>query len=110
MSAADRYYTYGFVPFIVEPDFECECPRIIIDNPMGVHYTLNLKGDVTHYVKVWREEAATLAAKFPEHASVLLTGEDQRTGGDKAQLEVVRYIDRDVQVLYLPERNNLVLT
>lgn len=31
-------------------------------------------------------------------------------GGDKAKLEVIRYIDKDVQVLFLPERQNLVLT
>lgn len=68
VSGADRYYTYGFVPFVVEPDFDKRCPHIILDNPMGVHYTLNLKGDVTHYVKVWREDALGLAAKFPLYA------------------------------------------
>lgn len=75
---------------------------------MGVHYTLDLRGNVVQYAKVWREKALTLAAKFPQHASVILG--DPMLGGDKAELEVIRYIDRDVQVLYLPERNEAVLT
>lgn len=106
--AADRYYTYGFVPFVVEPDFKEGCPHIIVDDSMGVHYTLDLRGNVVQYAKVWREKALTLAAKFPQHASVILG--DPMLGGDKAELEVIRYIDRDVQVLYLPERNNNVLS
>jgi hypothetical protein len=108
VSGADRYYTYGFVPFVVEPDFTTRTPHILLDDPMGVHYTLDLLGCVTHYAKVWREKALDLAAKFPDYASDIL-GEDG-TGGDRAELEVIRYIDKDVQVLYLPERSNLVLT
>lgn len=72
ISGADRYYTYGFVPFVVEPDFDHRCPQIVLDDPMGVHYTLDLLGNVVVYVKVWREDALALAAKFPEHADVLL--------------------------------------
>lgn len=81
ISGADRYYTYGFVPFMVEADFEMACPLIILDNPMGVHYTLNLLGVTTHYVKVWREDAIGLAAKFPDHRSAILG--DERKGEDK---------------------------
>lgn len=68
ISAADRYYTYGFVPFVVEPDFQKKQPVILVDDPMGVHYQLDLLGNVTHYAKVWRESASTLAAKFPLYA------------------------------------------
>lgn len=109
VSAADRYYSYGFVPFVVEADFKHRCPLILVDDPMGVHYTLDLKGNVTHYAKVWREDALALAAKFPLYSSEILG--DRSTGmGDAAKLEVIRYIDKNQYVLYLPERNDLVLT
>lgn len=98
------------MPFVVEADFEHRCPRIILDDPMGVYYTLNLKGDTTYYAKVWREDTMGLAAKFPLHADVILGKNEPWGGGDRAQLEVIRYIDKDVQVLYLPERSNHVLS
>jgi hypothetical protein len=107
ISGADRYYSYGFVPFVVEPDFHKNRPHILLDDPMGVHYTLDLLGNVTQYAKVWRESALGLAAKFPAYESVIL---GDSAGGDKAELEVIRYIDKDVQILYLPERKNAVLS
>ena len=108
ISGADRYYTYGFVPFVVEPNFNEKQPYILLDDPMGVHYTLDLLGNTTQYAKVWREKALTLAAKFPEYQAQILG--EPGSGGDKAELEVIRYIDKNEQVLYLPERGNLVLT
>jgi hypothetical protein len=105
-TGADRYVTYGFQPFVVEPDFEYGCPLILLDDPMGTYYNLDLMGRVSSYAKVWREDAMSLAAKFPDHAGQIL-GKDP--GGDKAELEVIRYIDKTVTLLYLPERTNLVL-
>lgn len=111
VAAADRFYTYGFVPFVVEADFANQMPLILVDDPMGVHYTLDLKGRVTHYAKVWREDALGLAAKFPLHEAAILGDAGRfKSGGESSELEVIRYIDKDQYVLYLPERNNLVLT
>lgn len=98
ISGADRYYTYAFVPFVVEPDFKNRCPLILLDDPMGVYYTLDLLGNVTHYAKVWHEDTLSLVAKFPDHADAI-KGEHDRVGtagGEKNSLEVVRYIDKDV--------------
>ena len=41
---ADWYFTYGFLPIHVEPDFETKLPRIRIEDPMGL--TQNLTGSV----------------------------------------------------------------
>lgn len=109
-TAADRYYTYGFVPFIVEPDFDHYCPHILVDDPMGTYYTLDLMGNVSAYVKVWRETALDLIAKFPAHRDAILGKDDPwGSGGDQHELEVVRYIDKNTQVLYIPEKKDLVL-
>lgn len=110
VTAADRYYTFGFVPFVVEADFEYDCPHIVVDDPMGVYYTLDLRGNVTHYAKVWREDVLSLMAKFPQHAEAL-KGENSTwgSGGERHELEVIRYIDKQVECLYVPERMNLCL-
>lgn len=110
-SGCDWYLTYGAMPIVVEPDFEAGAPRLRLDNPMKHYAQYDLAGKVISYTKVWRESAARLAAKFPEHAPAIL-GEGgspwQRQNGD-AELELVKYCDKDVYVLYMPERSNLVL-
>lgn len=111
VNAADRFYTYGFVPFVIEADHRGYCPHIVVDDPMGVYYTLDLRGNVTHYAKVWHEDVLSLCAKFPDYASAL-KGKNTPWGatGEQHKLEVVRYLDKDVQILYVPERDDLVLT
>lgn len=108
---ADWYLTFGAMPIVVEPDFEAGRPRLRIDNPMKHYAQQDLSGKVICYSKVWREKASQLAAKFPEHAEAIL-GRAQpygpNTSGD-AELELVKYCDRDSYVLYMPERSNLVL-
>ena len=110
-TGCDWYLTYGAMPFIVEPDFEAGRPRIRIDNPMKHYAQYDLAGKVISYTKVWREGARRLAAKFPEHADQIL-GKDQPFGrqvtGD-TELELIKYCDKDSYVLYMPERQNLVL-
>lgn len=107
----DWYLVYGSMPFIVEPDFEAGTPVIRIDNPMKSYPQFDLRGRVISYSKVWREEAWRIADKFPEYAQAILG----RQWGPTAEvqpdtlMECVYYCDKDSYVLYLPERNNLVL-
>jgi hypothetical protein len=110
-TGCDWYLTYGAMPFVVEPDFEAGRPRIRIDNPMKHYAQYDLAGKVISYTRVWRESARQLAAKFPEHQTAIL-GSDrpfgQQVTGD-TELELIKYCDKDVYVLYMPERKNLVL-
>lgn len=76
-SGADRYVTYGFLPFYVYPDYEKKCPVICVEDPYGSYAEFDLKNNCTAWAKSWRESAADLAAKFPEYASKIL-GNDYR--------------------------------
>jgi hypothetical protein len=109
--ACDWYLTYGLLPFVVEPDFTYGSPRIRIDNPMKCYPQYDLAGRVISYTKVWREEAWRLADKFPMHATAILGRQWGPTSEIQPDtlLECVKYCDKDSYVLYLPERNNLVL-
>lgn len=107
----DWWLTYGSMPFVVEPDFETGSPVIRIDNPMKSYPAYDLNGRLRSYTKVWREEAWRLADKFPMHARAIL-GRGFNTISETAPdtlLECVKYCDKDSYVLYLPERNNMVL-
>lgn len=107
----DWYLMYGALPFVVEPDFERGSPRIRIDDPMKSYPQFDLAGKVISYTKVWREEAWRIADKFPQFAPVIMGRQWGPTSEIQPDslLECVKYCDKDAYVLYLPERNNLVL-
>ncbi|MFC8490731.1 hypothetical protein ACFUJU_07975 [Streptomyces sp. NPDC057235] len=109
-TGADWYLTYGALIFVVEPDFKAGKPRIRIENPMKSYIEYDLAGNVRSRSKVWRETGRQLAAKFPEHAAAIL-GRDQygQTGSGDGELELVKFSDSYSDVLYMPERQNLVL-
>lgn len=107
----DWYLFYGSLPMIVEPDFKDGKPKIRFDNPKGSYPQFDMWGRVISYAKVYREKAHELAAKFPDAAGrIYLTNwAGQRTTSDDALLEVVKYVDAETSVLYLPERQDHVL-
>jgi hypothetical protein len=106
----DWYFTYGSLPIVIEPDFESGLPRMRFDNPMKSYPQYDLWGNVISYAKVWRERAGQLADKFPQYREQILgrPAYNRESSGD-AELELVKYCDKDCYVLYMPERSNLVL-
>jgi hypothetical protein len=107
----DWYVTYGSLPVIVEPDFKDGKPKIRFDNPKGSYPQFDMWGRVICYARVYREKAHELAAKFPDAADQIYERNwaGQRITSDDALIEVVKYLDKDVQLLYMPERKNAVL-
>jgi hypothetical protein len=107
----DWYLFYGSLPMVVEPDFKAGEPKIRFDNPKGSYPQFDMWGKVISYAKVYREKAHELAAKFPDAAGRIYETNwaGQRTTSDDALLEVVKYVDADTNVLYLPERKDYVL-
>lgn len=110
----DWYLSYGSMPIVIDADFQAGKPRLRIDNPMKTYTQQDLAGKVISYTKVWREAAGKLAAKFSEHRAAILgerSGDpwSKSTSAD-AELEVVKYCDKHEYVLYMPERDNLILS
>lgn len=114
LKGADRYLTYGFQPFFIEPDVDRKCPFITLDDPTGAYYEKNRYGEVTFYAKRWLRSADDLSAMFPEYRGIIMSDpEDPRkqrkVPGDQ-QLEMVRWVDCEDVTLFLPTRNGLILT
>ncbi|MGK5530849.1 hypothetical protein [Streptomyces sp. URMC 129] len=108
----DWYLMYGSMPIVVEPDFKSGRPVLRIDNPMGSYPEWGLNGEIRSYTRTWRETARRLAAKFPMHESAILGKRDATWNSGQSgdtELEVIKYMDAHCVVLYMPERNNLVL-
>ena len=108
-SAADWYLTYGFVPFMIELDDEANLPRIRVENPIGAYPEFDRYGRCVAFAKRYVMTLGELVSQFPEHDYALL-GQDMYKQDLNAQVELIRYYDKDQSIIYLPQREDLVLS
>ena len=108
-SGADWYITYGFVPFMIELDEESKMPRIRVENPIGAYPEFDRYGRCVAFAKRYLMTLGELVTQFPEYERELLGPSGYRQDL-YAQLELIRYYDKDQSVIYLPTRGNLTLS
>ena len=106
-TGADWFNTYGMLPGIVEMDYESNSPRIRLLNPFGVYPEIDRFGRTISLVQVLATDAETLAAQYPEFAPQILARD--YTQQASPYMSVIRYHDKDQDLIFLPERNNLIL-
>ena len=105
---SDWYFSYGFLPIHVEPDFESNLPRIRVEDPMGAYPEFDRFGRCVAYAKRYKKTVAELINEYPEYRGAILgnLGLDQ----GNVEIEVIRYTDKNFSVMYLPTRQNTVLS
>jgi len=108
-SGADWYLTYGFVPFMIELDEESKLPRIRVENPIGAYPEFDRYGRCVAFAKRYMLTLGELATQFPEYQTQIL-GREGYQQDLHAQVEMIRYYDKDQSLIYLPKKNNLVLS
>jgi hypothetical protein len=106
---ADWYITYGFVPFIIELDDEAKLPRIRLENPIGSYPEFDRYGRCIAFAKRYSFTLGELVSQFPEFEIELL-GRERYDQNLDAQIEMIRYYDKDQSIIYLPDRQNLILS
>jgi hypothetical protein len=104
---ADWFNTYGMLPALVEMDYETNSPRIRLLNPFGVYPEIDRFGRTTSLSQVVVMDAESLAAQYPEFAPQILPRNNYGQGSPN--LSVVRYHDKDQDLIFIPERDNLIL-
>jgi len=108
-SGADWYLTYGFVPFMIELDEESKLPRIRVENPIGAYPEFDRYGRCVAFAKRYSMTLGELVSQFPEYDRELL-GEEGYKQDLNAVIEMIRYYDKDQSIIYVPRRENLVLS
>ena len=108
-SGADWYLTYGFVPFIIELDEEAKLPRIRVENPVGAYPEFDRYGRCVAFAKRYMMSLGELVSQFPEYERELLGGLGYKQDLNH-QVEMIRYYDADQSVIYIPSKDNLVLS
>ena len=108
-SGADWYLTYGFLPFVIELDEESKLPRIRLENPLGAYPEFDRYGRCVAFAKRYTMMLGELVAQFPDYERQLL-GPHGYEQDLNAQVEMIRYYDKDQSIIYIPTRQNLVLS
>ena len=108
-SGADWYLTYGFVPFIIELDDDAKLPRIRLENPIGSYPDFDRYGRCIAFAKRYTLTLGELVSQFPEHEYQLLGGLGYKQDLN-AQIEMIRYYDKDQSVIYIPSKQDLILS
>jgi len=107
-NGADWFNTYGMLPAMVEMDYETNNPRIRLLNPFGVYPEIDRFGRCTSLTQTIQTDAETLSAQYPEFASQIMPKMSFTMGSP--YITMVRYHDKDQDLVFLPDRNNLVLS
>ena len=106
---ADWYLTYGFLPFFIELDEEAKMPRIRLENPVGAYPEFDRYGRCIAFAKRYMTSLAELVSLFPEYEYSLLGGASYKQDLN-TQVEMIRYFDKDQSIIYIPTKDNLVLS
>ena len=103
-NAADRYVTYGFVPAVVEIDYDAQMPRIRFMDSIGSYPVIDRFGRCTMFFQRINKPTQELMSEYPEIAHLIY---DKNT--QSSMSEVVRFHDKDQDIIFLPQRSNLIL-
>lgn len=107
-TGADWFNTYGMLIGRIDMDYENNEPTISLINPFGAYPEIDRFGRCLSLTQIVGMDADALAAMFPEHANQILNRNLYTPGSP--YLSLVRYHDKDQDVLYCPERKDLVLS
>lgn len=105
-SAADKYVTYGMLPFRVEVDYEAKMPLVRALDPVGAYPQYDRFGRIVSYFQRTMILEDDLCAMYPE-----LSGRIKKNNGwhNTRLLEVVFYHDKDVDAAFLTGGDGLFL-
>ena len=106
-SGADWFNTYGMLPAMIEMDYDTNNPRIRLLNPWGVYPEIDRFGRTLSLTIVTQSDAETLATQYPEFSKQIF-GNSLNVQGSPL-ITMVRYHDADQDMVFLPDRGNLVL-
>lgn len=107
--AALQQIAYGFSVFRVEPLFDERRPHVHVESSIGSYYSVDRFRRPVFYFRAFQLRARELAWLYPEHAERLMRRGMFGDDGGNEMLDVVRFYDAEVEILFVPRRDRLVL-
>jgi hypothetical protein len=106
-TGADWFNTYGQLIAMIDFDYENNNPLIKFVNPFGAYPEIDRFGRCISLTQIIGMDAQTLASQYPEFADQILNKNSFTPGSP--YLSLIRYHDKDQDVIYLPQRKDLIL-
>lgn len=97
--AGDHLDSYGFCAYSVEPDFEAKTPCIYVEPAIGSLYQNDRRGRTVWYARCFRRHVDELMAEYPEFLDSWMNLQANHVSA----VEVIRYSDKDGDILFVPE-------
>jgi hypothetical protein len=107
-TGADWYNTYGQLIGMIDFDYENNNPLIKFINPFGAYPEMDRFGRCISLTQIIGMDAQSLANMYPEFADQIMNKNQYQPGSP--YLSMVRYHDKDQDLIYLPDRKDLVLS
>ncbi|MDP9820476.1 hypothetical protein [Nocardioides massiliensis] len=98
-AGADRYGSFGFMAYIIDPDTEEHAPRIRVGERATAHYVKDYRGNTAEYFEVSRIPIDELMLKYPDHAAQLAAHQKRHT--EATEVEVVDWYDKERRLLFV---------
>lgn len=108
-TAADHYFTYGFVPAMIEVDAKHNLPRITFMEPMGSYPVLDRWGNVKEAFFAHTMTRSEIMEQYPETVRYLKKPNDRWSSGANDRLTVVRHHTAEHNTLFMPDQGGIVL-
>lgn len=99
-AGADRYGSFGFMAYIVEPDFKDSTPCIRVGTVPTAHYTMDYRGRCKSYTEVYKVPVVKLIADYPDYEGTLKARFGPNPHVD-LMADVAKYYDDDQTSLVL---------
>ena len=107
-TGADWYNTYGQLIGMIDFDYDNNNPIIKFVNPFGAYPEMDRFGRCISLTQIIGMDAQSLASMYPEFADQIMNKNQYQPGSP--YLSMVRYHDKDQDLIYLPDRKDLILS
>ena len=105
--AADSYNCYGMVVFSVEPDMDCQEPKIRTEDAASIYPVWDRNMKTVAAAKVFMLYKSQLVAAYPQMEQMFKDRPGALINGEK--VKVVKWMDAKQCVVYLPDLGNLIV-
>lgn len=100
--AADRFASFGYFAYVVQPDFEMQSPVVRVSTSNSSYFTQDYRDRVVQYVEVMNLPCEELCHFYPELSKAF---RDYKQGRATDDIEVAEWHDKDVVAIFVPDMN-----
>jgi hypothetical protein len=107
LTGADQYNSFGMMVTTVIPDFKNRMPYILHESAVGAYPVWDAMGECIEFARVYMRDWFAIVADYPE-----MDGRDKQYPhciGMDNKVEVVKYINKDRILVFIPSMGDCVL-